>query len=370
MPIQNSEYILNYGPHHPSTHGIMRLVLNLQGEKILACTPEIGYLHRDVEKLVEDRNFLSIIPYIDRLDYLAPVIQEHAYVMAIEKLLNIKVPRRALIIRAIFDELTRISSHIMAIGCLTYDLGCLSLFLYGFEEREKIMDIFEATTGARMHLAYYVPGGVTDDVSRETLNAIKLFINKLGFYMDAVKKMALNNRIFQQRTKGIGVISKEIAIKNGITGVNLRASGEAYDIRRSVHYDIYNELTFEPITLNEGDCYARNMLRFLEIEQSVWLIKQCLNLIEPGEICAYDCFSKDIRLPKNSVIYSSTETPRGEFGIHLFTGEEQSKPYRLRFRSPSFATIQLLKTLLVGHTIPDIPAILGSLDFVMGCCDR
>ncbi|MBQ3944689.1 MAG: NADH-quinone oxidoreductase subunit D [Alphaproteobacteria bacterium] len=370
MSVQNSEYILNYGPHHPSTHGIMRLILTLQGEKILACSPEIGYLHRGVEKLVENRSFLSIIPYVDRLDYLAPVIQEHAYVRAIEKLLNINVPRRALIIRTIFDELTRISSHIMAIGCLTYDLGCLSLFLYGFEEREKIMDIFEATTGARMHLAYYVPGGVTDDVSNETLNAIKLFLNKLRFYMDAVRKLALDNRIFQQRTKGIGIISKETAIKNGISGINLRASGEAYDVRKSMRYGVYSELTFEPITLLEGDCYARNMLRFLEIEQSIKLIKQCLNLIEPGEICSYDCFSRDIKLPKNSVIYSSTETPRGEFGIHLFTEEEQTKPYRLRFRSPSFATIQLLKTLIVGHSIPDIPAILGSLDFIMGCCDR
>ena len=370
MSTQNAEYILNYGPHHPSTHGILRLILKLQGEKILECAPEIGYLHRNVEKLVENRTFLSIIPYVDRLDYLAPVIQEHAYVMAIEKLLNIKVPRRALIIRTIFDELTRISSHIMAIGCLTYDLGCLSLFLYGFEEREKIMDIFEATTGARMHLAYYVPGGVTDDVSRETLNAIKLFIKKLGFYMDAVEKLALNNRIFQQRTKGIGVISKEIATRNGISGINLRASGELYDIRESMHYGMYGELTFEPMTLQEGDCYARNMLRFLEIWQSVRLIKQCLNLIEPGLICSYDCFSRDIKLQKNAVIYSAVETPRGEFGIHLFTEADQTKPYRVRFRSPSFATIQLLKTLLVGHTLPDIPAILGSLDFVMGCCDR
>lgn len=334
------------------------------------CSPEIGYLHRGVEKLVESKNFLSITPYIDRLDYLAPVIQEHAYVRAIEKLLNIKVPRRALIIRTIFDELTRISSHIMAIGCLTYDLGCLSLFLYGFEEREKIMDIFEATTGARMHLAYYVPGGVTGDVSRETLNAIKLFVNKLGFYMDAVRKLALDNRIFQHRTKDIGSISKEIAIKNGLSGINLRASGVAYDVRKSTHYGIYNELTFEPITLPEGDCYARNMLRFLEIEQSMNLIKQCLRLIEPGEICSYNCYTKGIRLPKNSVIYSASETPRGEFGLHLFTGEDQTKPARLRFRSPSFATIQLLKTLLVGHTLPDIPAILGSLDFIMGCCDR
>ena len=366
----SAEYILNFGPHHPSTHGLLRLVLTVRGEEIIACEPKIGYLHRNVEKLVEHRKFLSIIPYLDRLDYLAPIIQEHAYVRAIEKLLNIKVPRRALIIRTIFDELTRISSHIMAIGCLTYDLGCLSLFLYSIEEREKIMDIFESTTGARMHLAYYIPGGVCDDVSRETLNAIKLFVNKLGFYMDATHKLALNNRIFKSRTKGIGTIPKGIGIANGLSGVNLRASGTPYDVRKSKPYGIYNELTFETITLSDGDCYARNMVRVLEIEQSIKIIKQCLQNIEPGEISSYNCFKQDIKLPPNSRIYSSTETPRGEFGIHMFIEEDQTKPYRLHFKSPSFATIQTLTTLLIGHTIPDIPAILGSLDFIMGCCDR
>ena len=183
MQRPNSEYILNFGPHHPSTHGILRLILTLQGEKILKCIPDIGYLHRGVEKLVESKKFLSIIPYIDRLDYLSPAIQEHAYVNAIEKILDINVPVRAKIIRTIFDELTRISSHIMGIGCLTYDLGCLSLFLYGFEEREKIMDIFENITGARMHLAFYVPGGVLDDISADTIRSIKAFIDSIKFYL-------------------------------------------------------------------------------------------------------------------------------------------------------------------------------------------
>ena len=369
---QNSKYTLNFGPQHPSTHGLLRLVLTLQGEKVVACSPEIGYLHRGVEKIVERKNFASIIPYIDRLDYLAPAIQEHAYVRAIERTLSIKVPRRALIIRTIFDELTRISSHIMAIGCATYDLGCLSLFLYGFEEREKIMDIFKATTGSRMHLAYYVFGGVRNDVSREILNAIKLYVNKLKFYLDTARKLALDNRIFQDRTKGIGVIPKETAITNGISGTNLRASGVPYDVRKSAPYGIYNELSLSPITLTDGDCYARNMLRFLEIEQSIILIKQCLNLIEPGEILNSQAlvFSSGIKLPQNTVVYSASETPRGEFGVHMFVGEEQNKPYRVHFKSPSFATIQTLKQILVGHTISDITAILGSLDFVMGCCDR
>ena len=385
---KNSEYILNFGPHHPSTHGVLRLVLALFGERVTSCHPEIGYLHRGVEKIVENKKFLSIIPYIDRLDYLAPVIQEHAYVSAIEKVLQINVPRRALFIRTIFDELTRISSHIMGIGCLTYDLGCLSLFLYGFEEREKIMDIFESVTGARMHLAYYVPGGVLEDITDETISMINQFIEKLDFYLDAVQKLALNNRIFQKRTQNVGVISQNMAIKNGISGVNLRASGIKYDVRKSSPYGAYKFLKFDPIILMEGDCYARNKLRYLEIQQSVDLLKQCLKLIEPGNICSFGYFNREetrhttdellhasffargIELPQNTVIYSASETPRGEFGIHLFTNEDQTKPYRMHFKSPSFASIQLLKKLLIDCKIPDVTAVLGSLDFIMGCCDR
>ncbi len=385
---ENAEYILNFGPHHPSTHGVLRLILKLSGETVKSCDPDIGYLHRGVEKIVESKKLISIIPYIDRLDYLSPVIQEHAYVLGIEKVLNIKVPKRALLIRVIFDELTRISSHIMGIGTMTYDLGCLSLHLYGFEEREKIMDIFEVTTGARMHLAYYVPGGVLDDVSNDILNTIKVFINNLNIYLGYVKKLALDNCIFQKRTKQIGVISKHLAIKNGISGVNLRASGIAYDIRSSNNYGAYKFLNFSPITLNDGDSYSRALLKYLEIEQSVKLIKEAIAILEPGEICTNNFFNKtkdkntlaelthafffsrSIELPVNTTVYSATETPRGEFGIHLFIGEDKTKPYRMHFKSPSFAAIQLLKTLLIDVNISDITAILGSLDFIMGCCDR
>ncbi len=385
---EKTEYILNFGPHHPSTHGVLRLILNLSGETVKSCDPDIGYLHRGVEKIVESKKFLSIIPYIDRLDYLSPVIQEHAYVLGIEKVLNIKVPKRALLIRVIFDELTRISSHIMGIGTMTYDLGCLSLHLYGFEEREKIMDIFESTTSARMHLAYYIPGGILDDISNDILNAIKVFINNLNSYLECVEKLALDNRIFQKRTKQIGVISKHQAVKNGISGVNLRASGIAYDIRFSKNYGAYKFLNFNPITLNDGDSYSRTVLRYLEIKQSMNLIKEAISLLEPGEICNNNFFpktkdrnnldelihsfffSRGIELPSNTTVYSATETPRGEFGIHLFTGKDGTKPYRLHFKSPSFSSIQLLKTLLIDVNIADITAILGSLDFIMGCCDR
>jgi len=384
----SNSYTLNFGPHHPSTHGVLRLVLEMFGEEVVSCNPDIGYLHRAVEKIVESKKFLSIIPFLDRLDYLSPLLQEHAFVTLIEKVLKIKPPQRALFIRTIFDELTRISSHIMAIGSASYEIGCLSLFLYGFEEREKIMDIFEKTTGARMHLAYYIPGGVLSDINDEIIKDIHSFIDGLDFYFETVEKLALNNRIFRQRNKGIGCISSEFAISSGISGVNLRASGISYDVRKSNPYGAYEFINFEVITLKEGDCYSRNKLRYLEIKQSVDIIKQCLKLIEPGNVCNYgyfsrieergtlyevlhdNLFSRGIEIPLNTAVYSSVESPRGEFGIHMFTLKSQTTPYRMHFKSPSFTHIQALKNLLVGVNISDVTAILGSLDFLMGDCDR
>ena len=373
-------YTLNYGPHHPSTHGVLRLLLTMEGEEVIECEPIIGYLHRGVEKIVEYKNFISIIPYIDRLDYLAPVISEHAYVLALEKVLNIEVPRRALIIRTIFDELTRISCHIMGIGCATYDTGLMNVFLYGMEERENIMDIFYNTTGNRMHLAYYIPGGVTNDINEDIINSIDLFVNNLDFYLNTVEKIALNNRIFKQRTENVGIIDSNLAIKYGISGVNLRSTGINYDIRQVKPYGIYNELNFKPILLNKSDCYNRTYLRYLEIKQSIDLIKQCLQIIEPGEYCSFNKYKRqdnsiyfnfNIKLLENINIYSSVENSRGEFGIHLFTGNKLcNTPHRLHFKSPSFAIIQMLRDLLKGVALTDISAILGSLDFIMGDCDR
>ena len=373
-------YTLNYGPHHPSTHGVLRLLLTMGGEDVIKCEPIIGYLHRGVEKLVESKKFISIIPYIDRLDYLAPVISEHAYVLALEKVLNIEVPRRALIIRTIFDELTRISCHIMGIGCATYDMGLMNVFLYGMEEREKIMDIFYNTTGNRMHLAYYIPGGVTNDLDNNILDSINLFINNLDFYLNTVETLVLNNRIFKQRTENVGIVTQELAIKYGISGVNLRATGIDYDIRQVKPYGIYKDINFKPIILNKSDCYNRIYLRYLEIKQSIELIKQCLNIIDDGDYSAYNRYKRDdgsiffnfnIKLPSNTYIYTSVENSRGEFGIHLFT---ENKPcntlHRLHFKSPSFAIIQMLGELLKGVTLADVSIILGSLDFIMGDCDR
>lgn len=437
-------YKLNYGPHHPSTHGVLRLLLTMEGEEIIECEPIIGYLHRGVEKLVESKQFISIIPYVDRLDYLAPLISEHAYVLALEKLLKIEVPRRALIIRTIFDELTRISCHIMGIGCATYDIGLMNIFLYGMEEREKIMDIFYKTTGNRMHLAYYIPGGVTNDIDNSIINSIDSFINNLDFYLNTIDKLALNNRIFKSRTENIGIITKELAINYGISGVNLRSTGINYDIRQVKPYGIYKELNFKPIILNKSDCYNRTLLRYLEIKQSIALIKQCLDIIkdtyninckehienssniknssqnnqyikenskylssnnktidntkkqiiiekhnvhtvnnqcaENNNYCNFNKYNRkdgsyffnfNINLPANTSIYTSVENSRGEFGIHLFTGDKLSNtPQRIHFKSPSFSIIQMLGKLLKGATLADVSVILGSLDFIMGDCDR
>lgn len=386
------DYILNFGPHHPSTHGVLRLILKMRGETVISCIPDIGYLHRGVEKIVENKKWLSIIPFLDRLDYLAPLHAEHAYALALEAVLKINVPKRALFIRTIFDELTRISSHIMALGCAAHDLGMLSLFLYGFEEREKIMDIFEETTGARMHLNYYIPGGVFHDISDKAIEQINAFINNIGFYMEAVEIMALQNRIFQNRTIGIGVISQNMAVEYGLTGPNARASGLKRDLRKTNKYGVYKEISFDILTMRQGDCYARFKLRFEEIKQSISIIRQCIYKIPFGPVHDHYAihamnhkealdneikeavfsyfFENGIDVPKKSKVYRVVDGPRGDFGIFITTESEQTMPYRLRVRSPSFANLQILEELLIGTDISDVTAILGSLDFIMGDCDR
>ncbi len=363
-------YTLNYGPHHPSTHGVLRLKLTMDGERVANCKPITGYLYRGVERLVESKSFISIIPYIDRLDYLAPVISEHAYMLALESLLQIEVPRRALIIRTIFDELTRISCHVLGIGCATYDMGLLSLFLYGFEEREAIMKIFDAVTGHRMHLAYYIPGGVISDITDEHVMQIQLFINQLPEYLDKVERLALDSFIFKYRTKGVGVISQDMAKGFGISGVNLRSSGVNYDIRDIKPYGIYSELDFQSILLEQSDCYNRTYLRYLEIKQSIKLINRCLDLLEPGRYNNGFNLLRNLRLPKHSIVYRSVENSRGEFGIHLLINDNLLHPFRLHFKAPSFSIVNMLRELLVDCELADISIILGSLDFIMGDCDR
>ncbi len=393
MTIDNTkEYILNFGPHHPSTHGVLRLILKMQGETIKSCVADIGYLHRGVEKILENKKWLSITPFLDRLDYLAPLHTEHAYVIALESTLNIEVPERALYIRTIFDELTRIASHIMAIGCATHDIGMLSLFLYCFEEREKILKIFENTTGARMHLNYYVVGGLFNDITNNIIQQIMEFLSGIHEFLENVQVMALNNRIFKNRTVNIGTISKSMAVEYGLTGPNARASGLKTDIRQEKPYGAYRNISFETPTLDNGNCYDRFKIRYLEIIQSISIIQQCIKKLPDGPIhnhiviqllnnkslmhntpkeAIYSYFFENgLDLPKKLKIYRSVEGARGEIGIFISVESERSKPYRMHIRSPSFPHIQILEQLLIGTQIADVPSILGSLDFLMGDCDR
>jgi NADH-quinone oxidoreductase subunit D len=361
----------------------------MSGETIISCVPDIGYLHRGVEKILESKKWLSIIPFLDRLDYLAPLHSEHAYVLSLEAALDLQVPQRALYIRTIFDELTRIASHMVAIGSATHDVGMLTPFLYSFEEREKILNIFDTLTGRRMHLSYYIPGGVISDITSKIIDRIAKFIEGIGWYTEAIKIMVLDSRIFQERTKGIGVISKNMAKQYCLTGPNARASGVCRDLRKDCPYAAYQYVNLDVLTLEEGDCYSRILIRFLEIDQSISIIKQCIEKLPGGKFHYSDILGKKvldhpvkeaiylyfykngIELPRRTKIYRSVENPRGEIGIFIATEEEQKKPYRLHIRSPSFANVQLLQgTLLKGSNISDLTAILGSLDFIMGDCDR
>jgi NADH-quinone oxidoreductase subunit D len=343
----------------------------MRGETILSCVANVGYLPRGVEKIVESTKWVSITPFLDRLDYLAPSHTEHAYVTALECAMQIHVPERALYVRTIFDELTRIASHIMAVGCITHDIGMLSLFLYGFEEREKILEIFEISTGARMHLNNYIVGGLWHDLPKEAVSKTQAFIGGIDFYMEAVQTMALNNRIFKNRTVGIGTISQSVAVEYGLTGPNARASGVNIDFRKSTIYGAYEHLSFESLLFEEGDCYTRFKIRVLEIWQSISIIKQCLEKLPDGPINAISqAEAFELNLPAGSKIYRSVEGARGELGVFIMVDEDTTKPYRIHIRSPNFACVQLLEKFLAGIEIADVPAIIGSLDFVMGDCDR
>ncbi|MDR0552804.1 MAG: NADH-quinone oxidoreductase subunit D [Holosporales bacterium] len=386
------EFILSFGPHHPSTHGVLRLVLKMQGERIISCSPEVGYLHRGIEKMAESKKWLQIIPFLDRMDYLASLSSEHAYVISLEDSIGIAPSPRAIFIRTIMDELTRIASHVIAIGSATHDIGIMSLLLYCFEEREKILDIMKAVTGKRMHPAYYVPGGVYSDLSDNTIEQIKNFTKNIDAYIGIVYNVALRNIIFQRRMKEVGIITKGIVEDYGLTGPNARASGVGTDIRKHAPYAAYDWLEFEPIVSDSCDCYARILVRTEEIRQSASLIEQCIDKMPSGEYCSDPIikainnktlldsmfkesvfsyyFESGFEVRRKTRIYRSVESPRGELGIFLMSRDNVKKPHRLHVRAPSFAHIQALQWLLPGCDIPDATAIIGSMDFLISECDR
>merc|ERR1712002_651665 len=382
---------LNFGPQHPAAHGVLRLVLQLDGETVTKADPHIGLLHRGTEKLIEYKTYMQALPYFDRLDYVSMMCNEQAYSLAVEKLLNISVPRRAQFIRVLFSELTRIRNHIMGIGTHILDIGGMTPFFWLFEEREKLLEIYERVSGARLHAAYIRPGGVYLDLPIGLLDDIYHFISRFGRRLDEVEDLVTTNRIFLQRTQGIGIVSAEDALNYGFSGVMLRGSGIKWDLRRTQPYEVYDELDFDvPIGVN-GDTYDRYLCRMEEMRQSMRIMEQCLNMMPEGEIRTDDCkvtfpkrgemktsmealihhfklWTEGFQVPPGAT-YTAIEAPKGEFGVYL-VADGSSRPYRCKIKAPGFAHLAATEHLAPGMQLPDVVALIGTLDIVFGEVDR
>jgi NADH-quinone oxidoreductase subunit D len=411
-------YTMNFGPQHPSAHGVLRLVLELDGEIIERADPHIGLLHRATEKLAEHKTFLQSVPYMDRLDYVSMLCNEHAYVMAIERLLGVEPPLRAQYIRVMFDEVTRILNHLLWLGAHALDIGAMTVFLYAFREREDLMDCYEAVSGARMHAAYYRPGGVYRDLpdvmpqyqASRVHNAARIremnenrqgslldfledFTSRFPAYVDEYETLLTDNRIWKQRTVGIGVVSPERALALGFTGPMLRGSGVVWDLRKKQPYEVYDRLEFDIPVGVEGDCYDRYLVRVEEMRQANRIIRQCIDWLRknPGPVMVdnfkvapscreamkenmeelihhFKLFTEGMHVPEGEV-YAAVEHPKGEFGIYLVS-DGANKPYRMKIRAPGFAHIAALDEMSRGHMIADVVAIIGTQDIVFGEVDR
>lgn len=387
------ELTINMGPQHPATHGVLRLVLDLDGETVVKCTPYIGYLHRGVEKLAENRTYLSALPLSDRLDYISSMANNVGYCVAVERLFGIEPPERAKFIRTIVAEMTRISSHIIWLGTHVLDIGATTVFLYSFREREWIMDLLEMLCGARLTVSYTRIGGVRNDVSQEFLDSLYKFTEEFPGRIEEYETLIDQNRIWLQRTQGIGVISAEEAINRGLTGPMLRGSGVPYDIRKYEPYDAYDRVEFDVPVGKNGDVYDRYRCRMQELRQSNRIIKQCIEKLPPGPVMAPDApkftlppkdrVMKDMEslihhfviLTKGPVtapkgeIYVASEVPKGELGFY-FVSDGTGRPYRMRLRSPSFVHASVLPRLCEGSLVADVIANIGTIDIVLGECDR
>ncbi|WCR57831.1 NADH-quinone oxidoreductase subunit D [Wolbachia endosymbiont of Ctenocephalides felis wCfeJ] len=383
--------MLNFGPQHPAAHGVLRLVLEMDGEVIERADPHIGLLHRGTEKLIEHKTYLQALPYFDRLDYVSPMSQEHAYSLCVEKLLQCEVPIRAKYLRVLFCELTRILNHLLNISSQALDVGAMTPLLWLFEEREKILEFYERASGARFHAAYIRPGGVAADVPEGLIEDIAKFIEQFPKYIDDVDELLTENRIWKQRTVEISEISIKQALDWGFSGPMLRAAGLAWDLRKSQPYEIYDQLDFDiPIGQN-GDCYDRYLVRMEEIRQSINLVKQCIEKVPKGPIKTEDrkisppprtemkrsmealihhfkLYSEGYHVPKGEA-YAAVEAPKGEFGVYIVS-DGTNRPYRCRIRAPGFPHLQALDFMAKGHMLADIAAIIGSLDIVFGEIDR
>jgi NADH-quinone oxidoreductase subunit D len=360
------EMELNFGPQHPSTHGVLRLVIRVDGERILETKPDIGYLHRGTEKLFETETYPMGIPHTDRLDYVAAATNNHAYCLTIEKLLGVEIPRRAQLIRVILDELQRLSSHLVWLGTSGLDLGAVTPFWYAFREREQILDFFEEYCGARLTLNCMRIGGLPFDLTAGWVERLMEFLDDVPSRIDDYEQMLTENRIWKKRTVGIGIISGEECIEWGVTGPVLRASGVEWDLRRAQPYECYDELDFAIPTRVNGDTYDRYIVRVQEMRQSVRILKQCLDRLEPGEIRGK---VPRVIKPVAEEVYASIESPKGELGFYCVSNGS-NRPYRMHVRPPSFINLQALPRLAKGHLVSDLVALIGTVDIVLGEVDR
>ena len=389
--IKIKNFTINFGPQHPAAHGVLRLILELNGEVIVRADPHIGLLHRGTEKLIENKNYLQALPYFDRLDYVSMMCQEHGYSLAVESLANIQVPLRAKYIRVIFSELTRILNHIMAVTTHAMDVGALTPFLWSFEEREKLMEFYERVSGARMHAAYVRPGGVSFDIPLGLLDDIYDFIYFFNKRLNEIEEVLSENRIWKQRLVNIGILNKKNALDLGFTGVLLRSTGVNWDLRINNPYEVYSDLDFSiPVGVN-GDCYDRYLIRVEEMRQSLKIIQQCISKLPKGSINVnnfklknvnrahikeymeslithFKYFTENLKISANEA-YSSIEAPKGEFNVFL-KSDGSNKPFRCHIKAPGFLHLQGLDFLSKNHLIADVVTIIGTLDIVFGEIDR
>ena len=384
-------FVINFGPQHPAAHGVLRLVLELNGEVVERADAHIGLLHRGTEKLIEHKTYTQALPYFDRLDYVSMMCQEHGYSLAVEKLLNCEVPLRSQYIRVLFLEITRILNHLLAVGCHSLDVGAMTPMFWSFEEREKLMEFYERVSGARFHAAYIRPGGVSADLPKGLLNDIYLFCNQFSERIDEIEEMLTENRIWKQRTVDIGVVDAKDALAWGFSGVMLRGSGIAWDLRKTQPYEIYDELDFSIPVGTNGDCYDRYLIRCHEMRESLKIILQCLQRIPEGSIKSDN---KKITPPNRTQLkqsmeslihhfklytegynvlpgetYTAVEAPKGEFGVYLVS-DGSSKPYKCKIKAPGFNHLQGLDFMSKGHMLADVVTIIGTQDIVFGEVDR
>ncbi|MDE2446566.1 MAG: NADH-quinone oxidoreductase subunit D [Alphaproteobacteria bacterium] len=388
-------FSLNFGPAHPAAHGVLRLILDLDGEIVTRVDPHIGLLHRGTEKLIEQKTYLQAVPYFDRLDYMSPMNQEHAYALAVEKLLGITVPKRGQLIRVLYAEMGRLRSHYLNVTAQAMDVGAITPFTWGLEAQEKTYVFYERASGGRMHAAYFRPGGVHQDIPQQLVDDIGHFANTHAKALDDVETLLTENRIFKQRNVDIGVVSLDECFANGFSGVMVRGSGAAWDLRKSQPYECYSELDFKVPVGKNGDCYDRYVIRLLEMRESLKLMQQCVEKLSSAEgqgpvssldgkvvppkrgdmkrsmealIHHFKLYTEGYKVPAGEV-YAAVEAPKGEFGVYLVS-DGTNKPYRCKLRAPGFAHLQAMDFMCKGHQLADVSAILGSIDIVFGEVDR